>query len=95
MAMIFATLKIKKKGIAMWHYIKKAGELIGAGVGLYILWNCGVEYGYHKRDMELADISEDSNLKKEIAINKIIKEQERRIHKNGNVITIDLGDFAE
>lgn len=29
----------------MWYYLKKAGNILGAGFGLLLLWNFGVEYG--------------------------------------------------
>jgi len=46
----------------MWRYIKKAGELIGAFIGLYTLWSCGVEYGYKKRQIEYTNEQGDEDV---------------------------------
>jgi len=62
----------------MWYYLKKAGNIIGAGFGLYMLWSCGVEYG--------VKLAKQKNANPESEIPKT------RVRKEGNVITIDLSD---
>ncbi len=61
----------------MWHYLKKAGNIVGAVFGLYMIWNFGVEYGVKITEQKYNGESETS--------------KKSRVHKEGNVVTIDLG----
>lgn len=49
----------------MLNYIKKAGELITAGIGLYTLWSCGVEYGKNLKTLEIKNIESRTNQSEE------------------------------
>lgn len=61
----------------MWYYLKKAGNIVGAVFGLYMIWNVGVEYGIKITEQKYNGESETS--------------KKSRIHREGNVVTIDLG----